>query len=112
MSVVIGEAVGPHASVGLPPSSMLRLPACTPFQEEAACNIRESVNIHAQPPTRHAAPFLDVLLFPVPPGCPSRPDPSPVPGFGRNREFNNKLPTLDNLLKVGGKAYKVRRSNL
>ena len=24
----------------------------------------------------------------------------------------NKLPTLDNLLKVGGKAYKVRRSNL
>ena len=45
MSVVIGEAVGPHASVGLPPSSMLRPPACTPFQEEDACNIRESVDI-------------------------------------------------------------------
>ena len=62
--------------------------------------------------TNPEGPFLDVRFFPVPPGFPSWPDPSPAPGFGRNRKFCNKLHTLDSLLKVGGKALKVRRYNL
>ena len=41
-SVVIGEAVGPHAVWVPPPSSMPRLPACTPHQEKDISNNRES----------------------------------------------------------------------
>ena len=56
--------------------------------------------------------FWTYVSFPFHRWGPSRPDPSPVPGFGRKRKLNIKWPTLDSLLKVGGKALKVRRSNL